>query len=385
MAKSTGKRLFIGGMSGTSGDGVDVALVEVSGRGMEMGERVAGHVSRPFSGEMRRRIMNLRQAGDASLRELCSFTRELTLEYAAAIKQLLKQTNVSAADVVAAGCHGQTLFHAPPLTLQVFDPSLLAAETGLAVVSDFRRADCAVGGQGAPLVPLVDYLVFRSASETRVLLNLGGIANITVMPAGCGPGEVVAFDTGPANCLSDFLCRQLDREGPGYDAGGALALTGRVDEGVMERFLAGKYFGRRPPKSTDGPEMVEAFVKAGGAALPLADALATAAAVVAASVGGAMVGAMVGVGATLSVGKVRAIASGGGTRNGAIMMLLRQLLAEADIELETTEAYGVADDEKEAAAFAILAACTIDGVAGNMPSCTGASRPVVLGSITPRQ
>ena len=169
------------------------------------------------------------------------------------MNEALAAANLRADQISAIAAHGQTLYHDPPNTIQWLDPALVAAETGIAVVSDFRRADCAAGGQGAPLVPFADYVLFRDAKKNRVLLNLGGIANFTWLAAGGSIEQVIAFDTGPANCIVDHLMR------PKIDKGGTLAARGQTHQALMREVLNYGYFDRHPPKSTDGPEMISAF------------------------------------------------------------------------------------------------------------------------------
>ena len=183
-------------MSGTSADGVDIALVEIGGRGLEMTAKLLHHHARPYDLDLRRRIFAVRGDGMVALAELAAIGREISLAYVAAVKEALAETNLAVGEIAAIAAHGQTLFHDPPNTIQWFDPALVAAETGCTVVSDFRRADCAAGGQGAPLVPFADYILFRHPTKHRVLLNIGGIANLTYMPAGAVIEEIVAFDTG---------------------------------------------------------------------------------------------------------------------------------------------------------------------------------------------
>ncbi|HZK82211.1 MAG TPA: anhydro-N-acetylmuramic acid kinase, partial [Humisphaera sp.] len=217
------ERLLIGAMSGTSADGVDAAIVRVGGTGLEMTAGLVGHVHRPFSSRLRMEILDLRSSGQCELSALARIGREITMAYATASREVISANDVKPSQVAAIAAHGQTLFHDPPLTIQWFDPALLAWETGCAVVSDFRRADCAAGGQGAPLVPFADFLLFRHPTQNRVLLNLGGIANVTCLRAGGSIADVIAFDTGPGNCISDWLCRTHDPAGPGFDAGGQRA------------------------------------------------------------------------------------------------------------------------------------------------------------------
>jgi anhydro-N-acetylmuramic acid kinase len=253
---------------------------------------------------------------------------------------------------------------------------LLAAETGCAVVSDFRRADCAAGGQGAPLVPFTDYVLFRHPERDRAVVNIGGIANVTCLFAGAGTDQTRAFDTGPGNCISDHLMRTHDPYGPGVDVDGRLALRGRVSRPVFEAFRQHPYFEKLGPKSTDGPEMVRLFedaVRGHGPHLSLEDQLATAAALTAHMIARSL---------SLFGGQFKdeMIVSGGGTRNAAIMQNLRVNVGR----VMTTDELGVPSEAKEAVAFALLGAATLDRVPSNIPSATGASKAVVLGSITPR-
>ena len=372
-------RLIAGAMSGTSADGVDAALVRVTGRGEAMRAQLIAHRHRPYADSLRRLIFTMR-GGDAPalLPDLARCGREVSLAYAAAVNDCLSAANASAADVAAVAAHGQTLYHAPPDTLQLLDPALLAAEAGCPVVSDFRRADCAAGGQGAPLVPLADHILFRDPRKTRVLLNIGGIANVTHLRAGGTLGDLVAFDTGPGNCVSDHLVRAARPDGPGVDAGGELAARGQLVVPLMEQVLADPYFRHPPPKSTDGPAMVGAFARARdavGGGHRLEDLLKTACTFTAATVAMA-------VGQFLDPFPDELVVSGGGVHNATLMALLREHLG--GVPVRTTDELGVPADAKEAIAFALLAAATLDGLPSNVPSATGARRPVVLGSITPR-
>ncbi len=365
-------------MSGTSADGVDVALVQARGRGAEMTASLvrAGH--RAYDPTLRRAILDLRSGGSISLAELGRLGREISLTYAAACNELLSAAGVEAAEVAAIAAHGQTLFHDPPTTIQWFDPALLAAETGCAAVSDFRRADCAAGGQGAPLVPFADYVLFRDPEKNRVLLNIGGIANLTFIPAGAPIDRMIAFDTGPGNCISDFLVRRMNPAGEGIDADGAIAERGLPIGPVVQRFLADGYFSRALPKSTDGPAMIELFERSVAAVRrhdPPENLLRTACALTADSI-------LLGMRQFLPERVDEVIASGGGVRNATIMRLLRQRVGP--IPLKTTDELGMPGEAKEAVAFALLGAATLDGEPSNVPAVTGAKRKVVLGSITPR-
>jgi anhydro-N-acetylmuramic acid kinase len=373
---SDSARLIVGAMSGTSADGVDAALVRIDGRGIAMKASLLGHAHEPYAPELRDAIFAARAAGtqgqQISLGVLARLAREVALAYAAAVQKVLAQACVHANEVAAVAAHGQTLFHDPPNTIQWIDPALLAAQVGCAVVSDFRRADLAAGGQGAPLVPFADYVLFRHPTKNRVLLNLGGIANFTWLPSGGTPRDVIAFDTGPANCVVDELMK------PHIDTGGERALRGRVHEQFVRNALAAPYFDHTPPKSTDGPEMIALF-HAAHAKHPevaqLEDLLATACAVTATSIVRAIERWCPG-----RVGEL--IASGGGTKNAAIMSMLRAQLRS--VSVSTLDQLGMPADAKEAVAFALLAAATLDGEPSNVPAATGARRAVVLGSITPK-
>ena len=254
-----GSRILAGAMSGTSADGVDVALVRIDGRGLEMSARLLGHHHEPFDTALREQIFACRSSGEIRLADLAEMGRKISLVYASAVKQSLVAQGLDSQNLSAVAAHGQTLFHGPPNTIQWLDPWLIAAEVGCTVISDFRRADCAAGGQGAPLVPLADHILFSDPLRYRVLLNLGGIANLTYLPAGAGVGSLIAFDAGPGNCVSDFLMRLMHPNGPGVDIDGALASHGKPDDTVVLKMLAAEFFSRRPPRSTDGPEMIDLF------------------------------------------------------------------------------------------------------------------------------
>lgn len=385
-------------MSGTSADGVDVAIVEVargnrsdsgssgtssSEHGADMTARLLLHHHRAYPTQLREQIFAFRRPDGAVatpaafLRQLATMGREISLTCAAAVNEALAAANLSSAELCAVAAHGQTLFHEPPDTVQWFDPALVAAEVGCAVVSDFRRADLAAGGQGAPLVPFADYLLFRDAGKNRVLLNLGGIANITWLPAGGSPRDVIGFDTGPANCVIDHLARQHGVAG-GLDRDGAMSMRGRADFPTAFAAIRGSSFVfRPPPKSADIPEMIAMYERTrdqlGHAAMPLPDQMATASMMAALGVELAL--------AHLPRRPDEIIASGGGVENSRLM---QEIAAATKLPVHRTDAFGVPAQAKEAIAFALLGAATLDAIPSNIPSVTGARRPVVLGSVTPR-
>jgi anhydro-N-acetylmuramic acid kinase len=377
-------RYVAGGMSGTSADGVDVAIVAVEGRGYDMTARLCRHHHRPYNAALRREIFAFRGDGGGdgggsvsqdTLRRLARLGREISLTYATAVNEALAAAHLEAKNLAAIAAHGQTLFHDPPDTIQWLDPSLIAAEVGCAVVSDFRRADLAARGQGAPLVPFADFILFRDAKKNRVLLNIGGIANVTYIPAGASIDHLIAFDTGPGNCVSDYLCRREFPDGPGYDDNGSIARRGQPSRDALQYLITTDYFRQKPPKSTDGPAMIALFESAKEARnLPFVDRVATALLFCISSIQQQMKLHLPG-------NPDELIVSGGGTRNFVMMHHLRAGFAGA---VKTSDDLGTPSEAKEAVAFALLGAATLDGVPSNVPSVTGAKRPVVLGSITPR-
>jgi len=374
---------MVGAMSGTSADGVDVALVRVGKNWPRPTVELLRHHPLVYPAELKQRIFSLRGAGAVDLGELGNLGRAISLVYAQAVNEILAAAGVSAGQVDAIAAHGQTLYHAPPVTIQWFDPALLAAETGCAVVSDFRRADCAADGQGAPLVPFADWVLFSHPEKSRILLNLGGIANLTHVPAGGGLETLQAFDTGPANCLSDWLCRTHDPAGSGFDADGAGAMAGSAHFATAFTFARSSYVFARPPKSTDGPAMIEAYRQAKGQAEfhgSFQDELATACLSAAHCV---MMSLDLFVPRWREGGVQEVLVSGGGVRNQCLMKDLREIILDKT-KVTITQMDPVMAQAKEAVAFALLGAATLEGIAANVPSCTGAKRPVVLGSVTPQ-
>ncbi|MDB5327752.1 MAG: anmK [Phycisphaerales bacterium] len=358
------ERLFIGIMSGTSCDGVDAALVRVTGAGPAMRAAFLHLTSVDYAAETRHLIRLARKPG-SGVRAEAQVASAVAERYADCVLALLAETGQKPAEITALAAHGQTLFHQPPLTVQAFDPSVLAERTKIDVISDFRRADCAAGGQGAPLVPFGDWVMFR-ASEDRVLLNLGGIANVTILPGGCGLEDVQGYDVGPANCLSDWLMRDHG----GVDIGGQRASSGAAMKDVIDTVLADDFFTRPPPKSTDTPAMIALFEKAltARAKASLEDQLATANSIAAMAVQKA-IGRSTG-------GR---FVAGGGVQNTHLM----SLLDAGTGPWRPTDALGMPTQAREAAAFALLGAAHLDRLPCYMPRVTGATKPALLGSFTP--
>jgi anhydro-N-acetylmuramic acid kinase len=347
-------------MSGTSLDGIDVAIVEMPS------VRVAKFVSVPYPARMRARLLAVSNAVTHTS-EISRLNFEIAELYARAVRR--------AGTVDLIGCHGQTIYHeGRSNTLQLGEPAVLAERTGAPVVSNFRARDIAAGGQGAPLVPFVDYRLFRHAKRTRIALNIGGIANITLIPAGARPEDVVAFDTGPGNMVIDALAREASGGKLPYDRGGRIAASGSLDRALLDELLRDPYYRKRPPKSAGREQYGAAFVdrmKRSGRSLR--DLVTTATVLTAATIA-------VGVRKVYS-GSADLIVSGGGAHNPEIMGQLTAFLPEFTVA--TSSDFGIDVDAKEAIAFAILAYETWRGRPSNVPSATGASRSVLLGSITP--
>ncbi len=374
-------RLVAGVMSGTSLDGVDVAIARLAGSGRGMMIELSAFSSIPYSPALRDLLLANSAPETSSVRDLAQLNVRLAHVYAEAIRTALKRMELTPADLDLVGLHGQTVHHVPDAedcagvptrsTLQIGDGSTLANLLGVPVVGDFRMADMALGGQGAPLVPYFDYVFFGDDTEHRALLNIGGIANITVLPAGAAPGDVFAFDTGPGNMLIDALARRFF--GRPYDEDGRIAASGAVQPALLAELLADPYLARVPPKSTGreyyGQPFVDALTSRG---LPPEDLLATVTAYTAASVADAIE-------RFVSLRLDAVIASGGGVRNPVLMAALTERLAP--VRVYTTDQYGLDADAKEALCFAVLGHETMQRVPTGMPRVTGASKPAIAGKI----
>ncbi|MBN9663914.1 MAG: anhydro-N-acetylmuramic acid kinase [Acidobacteria bacterium] len=382
VAKKNGAEPVCAGiMSGTSLDGIDVAIVRRAKAGVEM---LAFH-STPYPSDVRAALLNVSNC-DTHTREIARLNFLLPELYAAAFAQACKKGKIAPEDVEVIGCHGQTIYHEGTAveylgkkiacTLQIGDGNVLAARTGRTVVSDFRPADMAAGGKGAPLVPYVDYLLFHDDDLTRVALNIGGIANITWLPAGLGPEEVVAFDTGPGNMVVDQLVAHYTKGKLMFDRDGAIAAEGLVHPEIVAELLTDEYFSQRPPKTAGREQYGAEFVKALiGRGLSTEDTVATATYFTAAAVAEGI--------ARFAEGEenppAEVIVSGGGVHNKTLMRFLRAELPES--EVSRSEVHGIDADAKEAVAFAVLASETLKGRPSNLPSATGAKRAAVLGKV----
>lgn len=349
-------------MSGTSLDGIDVAVVEIRGRRVQ----TIGFQSTPYPESIRSTLL-----GALDAERISRLNFQLAELYAKAVLRAVKRFG----SVELIGCHGQTIYHEGGRhTLQIGEGSVIAERTAVPVVSNFRARDIAAGGQGAPLVPYADYLFFRHPRRTRVALNIGGIANITVIPAGADPENVIAFDTGPGNMVIDALAREFTRGKQNYDRGGQIAASGKLDRRLLDDLLSEPYYRRKPPKSAGreqyGAEFVARLKKV---TRRLPDLAATATALTAATVA-------LGI-RQCGVTACDVIVSGGGVHNPQLMAQLDALLPEAHVR--SSSEYGIDPDAKEAVAFALLAHQTWVRQPGNLPAATGAKHSVVLGSVAP--
>lgn len=383
------RRLVAGVMSGTSLDGVDVALAWLEGTGRDLKLDPAGTFFHPYSNALKDVLLQQSVPETSDVLTLTLLNALLPQVYAEAILLALDAAQIPPETLDLVGVHGQTVHHVPEprvvagypvrATLQIGCPSTLAQLLGVPVVGQFRVADMALGGQGAPLVPYFDFVRFSSADETRGLLNLGGIANLTALPRGCEASDVYAFDTGPANMLIDGLVQRLF--GVPYDAEGERAVRGTVDEEILAGWLDDAYLHQPPPKSTGREKYTSGFVQHvmdqfglhdGDTSQRAYDALATATAFTARSVYDAYQ-RFVEPQHPLDV----LIVSGGGVRNRTLMHGLAHLFAP--IPVRSIEVYGVDSDSKEALCFAVLAHEWVNGTPTGMPGVTGAPRAVRQG------
>lgn len=389
------KPMIVAGlMSGTSADGIDVAVVRIAQRMRRGGlERpsltLVAHESFPFSAPLRRAVLAAMNASAISTAELARLHWRLGIAYAEAVNATVKRHSVKL-DLV--GCHGQTLYHQPRAetyagrrfgcTWQLGESAAIAAAAGVPVVSNFRPADMFAGGQGAPLVPLLDYVLFADRKRGRVLQNIGGIANLTAIPAAAAADAVVAFDTGPGNMVIDWLAQQLF--GQRFDRNGGFAARGTVLEPVLAAALTNPYFKQKPPRTAGreqfGREYAAEFLAACQRhSIRPENALATATALTAETIARSY---RLFVRRGMKKCPVDYIVSGGGARNATLMAMLAQRLEPLGCELALSERFGLPAEAKEAAAFALLAWQTWHHLPGNVPRATGAARPAILGQVT---
>ena len=378
--------IVAGVMSGTSADGINVALVRFQTRRGASGKpTLIGHAEYPYAVNIRRAVLAAMNAQSASVADLSRLNFLLGELYADAVLATQKRFRVKA-DLV--GCHGQTIYHqgesAPYLgrrvavTWQTGEGAVVAARVGAPCVSDFRPADMAAGGKGAPLVPFLDYLFYRDSRVGRIVQNIGGIANLTAIPAGAGPEKVIAFDTGPGNMVMDAVMERLF--GKRFDRGGRVAASGTVDDGAIAKLMRTPFFREKPPKTAGreefGREFVAKFVRLCGRTNK-ANVAATATAFTARSIADAV--------QRFVLRRARfaeMVVSGGGAKNPTLMGMLANELSTLGVALRTSDEFGIPAEAKEAVAFALMAYETWHQRPSNVPSATGAKRSAVLGKIS---
>ena len=400
------ERLAVGLMSGTSLDGVDAALVRIGGPPDRPRLRLLAFTTIPYPPAVRLRLLRIAGGEAVTSGEVSDLNFLLGDLFGAAALRVCREGRVAPKQLSVIGSHGQTIFHrgsSQPRgrlgegrsaggreethrrqlasTLQIAEPAIIAARTGVPVVADFRTADMAAGGEGAPLVPLVDYLVLCDAKRNTIALNIGGIANITVIPSGGRVEGVFGFDTGPGNMVMDGLVRHFTRGRQSYDRDGRLATQGQVIVRLLGELLRLAFFRRQPPKSAGreqfgGAFLERHFLSSGGAGFQ--DLLRTAAELTVRSIAAALQ-RFVFPRLAIQAGRDCLVVSGGGAHNRLLVARLAELLPQLDVRL--SDEYGLPADAKEAMAFAVLADRTMHGLPGNLPAVTGARRQVVLGKI----
>ena len=385
--------IVAGVMSGTSADGINVALVRVQGRGFRSRLELLAHYQFPYPSEVRRAVLAAMNARSANVADLARLNFLLGDLYADAVRTAQRRARLQCELV---GCHGQTLFHQgnsrPYLgrrvacTWQTGEGAIVAAKIGVPVVSDFRPADLAAGGKGAPLVPFLDYVLYRHRRYGRIVQNLGGIGNLTAIPPRALPEQVVAFDTGPGNMVIDAVAEQFfDRP---FDRNGRLAAKGEPIERVLRELLRHPFFRQKPPKTAGREQFGREFVRE---LLRLCrraddnDIIATATALTALSIGIAVRRFVLPLLESEDAKPARFrefVVSGGGTKNATLMRMIREELAPLKMRVRTTDDFGLPSEAKEATAFALLAYQTWRRLPSNVPSATGAERPAILGKVS---
>ena len=384
-----GAKKLVGLMSGTSVDGVDAALVEIQGHGLETQIELLAFHSHPFEAEVRDRIFNLFQPETSRVDEICQMNFLIGEIFADAALAVIHDAQLEVGEIDLIGSHGQTIYHLPPQaearyipsTLQLGEPAVIAHRTSIPTIANFRVADLAAGGQGAPLVPYVDFLLFRRVDRTVALQNIGGISNVTLIPAGAAGSDVLASDTGPGNMIIDSVMEILTDGAERYDNAGQFAAQGSVCESLLKEWLGHPFISAHPPKTTGreafGRQFADqAIQQAQTQQLGPADLVATVTAFTAHSIFDYYKRFLF---PHYSVDEI--YLSGGGVHNLTLMEHLKRLFQP--IPLSSVDAIGVSSDAKEAVAFAVLANEAVHGHPTNLPKVTGASQPMVLGTFSP--
>ena len=389
MAAPEKPRRIIGLMSGTSADGVSAVAVDITGTGTETSLEILGFETYDYPPTLREEVFRLFTPESSTVDAISHMNFVLGEFFAEAALRLMVEYDLDPGDIDAIGSHGQTVHHLPRLrdsfgfkvrsTLQIGEPAVIAEKTMVPVVADFRKADIAAGGEGAPLTPYLDYILHRSPDRGRVLQNIGGIANLTYLPAGARLGDVVAFDTGPGNMVIDAVARSLASEP--FDRDGGIAAKGEVDQGLLDELLRHPFFARSPPKTTGREEFGKSYAtdflrRCEERELGIEDAAATATALTVESIARAYE-ELLPEGSSID----EVYLSGGGARNLFLVESLRERLDPIPVGL--SDDLGLPGDAKESVLMAVLANEHLAGNPGNVPGATGARRPVVLGAFYP--
>ncbi|MDF2717533.1 MAG: anhydro-N-acetylmuramic acid kinase [Paenibacillus sp.] len=382
-------RLIIGLMSGTSLDGVDAAIVRVEGKGLETRAELVGFTTVPYDDKLREKLKELCSVNHSDVAKVCGMNFYIADVFADAAERAAKEAGLTMNDIDLISSHGQTIWHIPVAdeqdwslvrsTLQIGDLSVIAKRTGKPVVGDYRTADMAVGGQGAPLVPYADFILFRDGKKGRILQNIGGIGNCAAIPAGGLPEQIVAFDTGPGNMLIDQAVHTLSGGAKSYDAGGEWSAQGNADEAVVAEMMSHPYFAMLPPKTTGREVFGKAYAqqwirRMQDKGLSDADIVATFTAFTAHSIAQSYRDFVL---PATSVEEV--VVSGGGAHNGTLLAMLAELLPGQTVT--TSDTLGISSDAKEAVAFAVFGNNFLFGIPNNLPSATGAPVPTIMGKL----
>jgi len=377
-------RFLLGLMSGTSADGVTAAIVKIPSLSKLRCEILAWETYK-YSSVLREQIFELFSEKTGTVDRICSMNFALGEYFAEAALKIIAKTNLEPRDIYAIGSHGQTIYHRPlkpKSSLQIGQAAVIAERTGVTTVSDFRARDIAAGGQGAPLLPYVDYLLFRSDGKSRAIQNIGGIANVSVLPKRCQQDMVWGFDTGPGNMIIDALIKHFTRGRSQFDKDGRVASRGSVDEQLLKHLMSTPFIRKRPPKTTGREIFGDHFARqllqhACRRKLGMFDTVATATAFTCESI---VYSYQRFIHPRTEIDEI--VLGGGGSKNRVLVETLREKL---DCEVLLHEDFGIPSEAKEAVAFAILANETMNGRPSNVPSATGASHRVVLGTICPRR
>ncbi|MED2974129.1 anhydro-N-acetylmuramic acid kinase AnmK [Fictibacillus sp. B-59209] len=376
--------LGIGLMSGTSLDGIDAALVDIENSGPESKVKLVDFTTESFSEEIKKEIENALSLDQSNVKLICSLNFKLGKLFSEACKKICEKNQLTFDQIDFIGSHGQTIYHLPfteanfiPSSLQIGEAAVIAYETNTTVVSNFRTMDMAAGGQGAPLVPYTEMILYGDPEKNRLLQNIGGIGNVTLLPKQGSMKQTIAFDTGPGNMIIDEACRRLFDVS--YDEKGGIAEYGRINEEMLKYCMDSSYIQTPPPKST-GRELYgrkyTSDLIAKFSHVPKYDFITTATMFTAMSIAENYRKFIF---PKIKIDEV--IIGGGGSRNETLVSMIRELLKE-ECKVLVQEDIGYSSDAKEAVAFAVLANETLQGNPSNIPSATGAKEPVILGSIT---